>query len=99
MTPCEAVEKFGERCSPGIIAACREQGGKNLPESKIIPEEWPKWALRVKLLKSKSDKGVGDTLSRLFGGKITKWAYSKLKGGDCGCSTEQERLNQKYPYK
>jgi hypothetical protein len=61
---------------------------------------WPQWAKAVKLLASKGDAGVGDTIARVvgpIGGDAFK-AWAKSAGFDCGCDKRQDSLNKKYPY-
>lgn len=62
--------------------------------------EWPQWAKAVKLLASKGDAGVGDTIARVvgpIGGDAFK-AWTKSVGFNCGCEKRQETLNARYPY-
>lgn len=59
--------------------------------------DWPWYARAAEKLSRPDEKGAGDTLARLFGGKLTKAAIKDL-GIDCGCGDRAARLNAKYPY-
>lgn len=57
-------------------------------------------ARRIERLKKPQDKGLGDTIARIFakfGGNKFKWVAKKL-GLNCGCDDRQEYLNKRFPY-
>jgi len=45
------------------------------------------------------DKGVGDSLARLFKHLKVDKAVKNVVGEDCGCDKRQEKLNKMFPYK
>ena len=48
---------------------------------------------------SMEDKGVGDSLARLFKHLKVDKAVKSVVGEDCGCDKRQEKLNKMFPYK
>jgi hypothetical protein len=61
---------------------------------------WPWWARLLRRLRSRSDRGIGDTLERLLscvGGRYYKRAW-KAAGKPCRCGRRQNKLNYRYPY-
>jgi hypothetical protein len=55
----------------------------------------------LKWRRKPADKGLGDTVARLAGGKSGKrfaqWAAAHI-GRQCGCADAQNWLNQLFPY-
>ncbi len=74
-----------------------------LTEPKVQPVrslEWPTLVKRIANRKVSSDRGVGDTLERLFsyvGGRQFKRVMEMLSV-ECGCGDRQTWLNNAYPY-
>lgn len=62
--------------------------------------DWPKMARVMARLRAPSERGVGDTLARLFGkvGGDRFKTLAKRLGIDCGCDNRQALLNAAYPY-
>jgi orotate phosphoribosyltransferase len=63
-------------------------------------QEWPRVVKMIAKRKVSSDRGVGDTLERLFshvGGRQFK-RVMELLSVECGCGDRQEWLNNTYPY-
>jgi hypothetical protein len=63
--------------------------------------EWPRCVKAVATLARPQDKGIGDTVQRItakFGGEAFKRAYRRIMAEDCGCTTRQTRMNNRYPY-
>jgi len=71
-------------------------------DNRPIPfEDWPAWAKGLKLISTKEDKGIGDTIARTIGplgGDAFKTWFPKITGKSCGCNERQETLNKRYPY-
>jgi hypothetical protein len=64
-------------------------------------EHWPLLAKAAALLRSKEDRGVGDTVERCLanlGVKSVAEFYKKVTGSNCDCSKRKETLNWMYPY-
>ncbi len=69
--------------------------------------EWPLAARSLKRFRSEADKGVGDTLARVFNklpvyksmgaGDAFKVFMARI-GVDCKCESRQAKLNSLYPY-
>jgi hypothetical protein len=62
--------------------------------------EWPSLVQKIAKRKNPNDRGVGDTLERLFaqvGGRVFKRVMERL-GVDCGCGDRQTWLNENYAY-
>lgn len=70
-------------------------------QSASQPSVWPLWAKAIKSMAIEADKGVGDTVARVFGvvggGQFKEW-FKKSFGRSCGCSERQESLNKQYQY-
>lgn len=65
--------------------------------TKINPNAWVRW---VRLLRSRDDKGVGDTVKRIlatFGGERFK-AFATRVGIPCKCAERQAEWNKLWPY-
>jgi hypothetical protein len=70
-------------------------------EVVVIPEPWPLFITGISWLRTKEDKGIGDTVKHALsymGGTQFEWVMKRL-GVDCGCGGRQEWLNAVYPYK
>lgn len=71
------------------------------PVQAVPRDQWP-WAARiVAKMRADVDKGIGDTLQRLFaklGGEWVKATYHTLTGKSCGCESRQRRANELFPY-
>lgn len=91
-----------------------EAGPTEAGRQRLVPIEAPplprgEWPRVVKLIARRAlpgERGVGDTLARLFdapkfkgrgAGELFK-AYTKKHGIDCGCGQRQDWLNARYPY-
>lgn len=71
--------------------------------TQLVPsyKQWPLWARAMRLLRTSSDAGLGDTIARVIGpigGDVFKAWYLKVVGHECGCDDRQERLNELYRY-
>lgn len=90
---------------PERVAALRENRphaeNAAAPVGPVKPARWP-WCWRLlALLRTKADRGVGDTVARLLGyvgGERLKRWHRRLTKKDCGCQGRQGRLNRLYPY-
>ena len=83
--------------------------GQQLQVSKARPRRltqplnrdgWPFWAWSLKWMRSKADKGAGDTIQRIaasMGGEQFK-KLSKRIGLPCRCAERQAEWNKSYPY-
>jgi hypothetical protein len=78
------------------------------PATRAVPiavgavhcDDWPNIVKRIAKRKVSSDRGVGDTLERLFsyvGGRQFKRVMEMLSV-ECGCGDRQTWLNDAYPY-
>jgi hypothetical protein len=69
-------------------------------------EKWPRnpfgmFARGFKLLRTKEDTGIGDTIARLVGpvgGDAYKQWFKETFGKSCGCTERQQDLNERFPY-
>jgi hypothetical protein len=74
--------------------------------AKPILEKWPRnpfgmFARGFKLLRTKEDTGIGDTIARLVGpvgGDAYKQWFKETFGKSCGCTERQQDLNERFPY-
>lgn len=69
--------------------------------SKTNQRYWPRLARLVAKLRKDGERGVGDTLARVFrriGAKSMADAYTLLTGQPCGCADRQRKLNERWPY-
>lgn len=68
--------------------------------TEVSRDKWPFWAWSLKWMRTKADKGVGDTAQRLaamMGGEQFKKLAEKI-GLPCGCTERQAEWNRSYPY-
>lgn len=61
-----------------------------------------RWLLssRLSMLRKPGEKGIGDTVARIFakfGGDKFKWVFKQLNI-NCGCEDRQKALNERFPY-
>lgn len=69
--------------------------------AEVPREEWPLWAKGFALVKSDSDKGVGDTIERVvgsFGGEAVKRWHESIFGHPCNCTIRKAQFNLLYVY-
>jgi hypothetical protein len=74
----------------------------NNPPNMAKPfNQWPLWAKTLSLVKSDSDKGVGDTIARTIGDSnsaaFKAWYMVTFKRS-CGCAARQEKWNKEFQY-
>ena len=66
-----------------------------------VTTRWPWYWRLLSLLRTRADRGVGDTVARLLrylgGERLKRWWKRRTKA-DCGCAGRQGRLNRLYPY-
>lgn len=67
---------------------------------KDLERDWPLFITGLSWLRTKDDKGIGDTVKHALsymGGTQFEWVMKRL-GIDCGCGSRQDWLNARYPY-
>lgn len=79
------------------VPMANHQSPVTIPES-----DWPELVKLMALTRKAGDAGLGDTVTRFFGGKtismsFERW-FKRAFGRDCGCSNRCNWLNQRYPY-
>lgn len=92
----EKVERVGQQ--PQISKALPTRA--NRKSQSLSRDKWPFWVWSLKWMRSKSDKGVGDTAQRLatkMGGEQFKRFTNKI-GLPCGCTERQAEWNRLYAY-
>lgn len=97
---CCAIKKFNRpsfgTCNIACLGLRMERPSE--PEVKPIPRaDWPPLIKAAAKLSKNTDKGIGDTLHRMFGGDVTTELIKKLTGKTCGCSARVAWLNARYP--
>lgn len=72
------------------------------PQQQATPLPELHWLVkRIAALRTKEDRGLGDTVARIFarfGGDHFKWTFEKL-GINCGCDNRQAFLNELHSYR
>jgi hypothetical protein len=78
------------------VSVCKEEHhNKKISRQKVVT-----LADRIAKLRKPGEKGLGDTVARIFstfGGNKFKW-ISKQLGINCGCDDRQADLNAWFPY-
>jgi hypothetical protein len=66
-----------------------------------VARQWPWWAKLVRFRRRQPERGIGDTLERIFGRLGIAWGVKwlgKVTGRVCKCKTRRDGLNISWPY-
>lgn len=89
------------RTDRAVQSSSRPEIARPEPNVARVARPWPLWAKMIRLLRRKPDKGIGDTLERLFKrfgvASGVKW-LSQITGHACKCKTRRDGLNISWPY-
>lgn len=84
-----------------VAFAAQCAGNRPKPNPAKPYAEWPRIVKAIAKRRREGEKGVGDTLERVFaklGAKALTKVYTKVTGKTCGCAHRKDALNLIYPY-
>lgn len=100
MARCARCHAFKDVGVPCVVCYPHSNIGGPQINQPPVKETWP-WIVRtVYARRIDGERGIGDTVERLFaymGGRQFK-AFMKANKTPCGCSDRQAWLNARYPY-